>query len=96
VFRPERLEHELRRLEPTRHVEVARDELVHATNRRPLAHPDGEPCGSSSGLAFGLDVSDPDLVSDDHVPRGGRSTSSAREQIRRATWDQATGCQMEI
>jgi hypothetical protein len=30
VLRAERLEHELRRLEPPRDVEVARDELVHA------------------------------------------------------------------
>jgi hypothetical protein len=34
VFRLERLEHELRRLESARHVEVARDELVHAADRR--------------------------------------------------------------
>ena len=33
----ERLEHELRRLEPPRDVEVARDELVHATDRRTSA-----------------------------------------------------------
>jgi hypothetical protein len=34
VFRPERLEHELPRLESARHVELARDELVHAADRR--------------------------------------------------------------
>jgi len=34
VFRPERLEHELRRLESARHVEIARNELVHAADRR--------------------------------------------------------------
>jgi hypothetical protein len=37
VLGVERLEHELRRLEPPRDVEVARDELLHATDRRTLA-----------------------------------------------------------
>src|SRR6266540_433911 len=37
VLGAERLEHELRRLEPPRDVEVARDELVHATDGRTLA-----------------------------------------------------------
>jgi hypothetical protein len=44
VLGVERLEHELRRLEPPRDVEVARDELVHATDRRTLAQVEpGEP-----------------------------------------------------
>src|SRR5205085_10048632 len=38
VLGAERLEHELRRLEPPRDVEVARNELVHATDRRTFAH----------------------------------------------------------
>ena len=37
VLGAERLEHELRRLEPPRDVEVARDEVLHATDRRTLA-----------------------------------------------------------
>src|SRR5205085_8302771 len=37
VLGAERLEHELRRLEPPRDFEVARNELVHATDRRTFA-----------------------------------------------------------
>src|SRR5438105_9663754 len=37
VLGAERLEHELRRLEPPRDVEVARDELIHTTDRRTFA-----------------------------------------------------------